>query len=154
MERCAFEHVTSRAWAPRSLPIAARRPQGPGALGCCRGRPEVPGRPDCPGPVAIGLLDVLPVMRHATAEYAYLRQSVRTNNAAVVAVRYLAPREPLTCGRWLCPVNSCQQSARTLRRHKRPLPIIAFPIIAFIIAGEPAYHRLGRTRGGERGTGA
>ena len=44
------------------------------------------------GQVAIGLLDVLPVMRHATAEYAYLRQSVRTNNAAVVAVRYLAPR--------------------------------------------------------------
>jgi len=44
------------------------------------------------GQVAIGLLDLLPVMRHATAEYAYLRQSVRTNNAAVVAVRYLAPR--------------------------------------------------------------
>ena len=44
------------------------------------------------GQVAQSLLDVLPVMRHATAEYAYLRQSVRTNNAAVVAVRYLAPR--------------------------------------------------------------
>jgi hypothetical protein len=44
------------------------------------------------GQVAVGLLDLLPVMRHATAEYTYLRQSVRTNNAAVVAVRYLAPR--------------------------------------------------------------
>src|SRR5262245_9362392 len=42
------------------------------------------------GQMAIGLLDVLPVMRHATAEYAYLSQSGRTNNAAVVAVRHLA----------------------------------------------------------------
>ena len=37
------------------------------------------------GMVATGLLDVLPVQQHTTAEYAYLRQSVRTNNAAVVA---------------------------------------------------------------------
>ena len=31
------------------------------------------------------LLDVLPVKQHASTEYAYLRQTVRTNNAAVVA---------------------------------------------------------------------
>jgi hypothetical protein len=37
------------------------------------------------GRVATGLLDVLPVMQHATAEYAHLRQTTRTNNAAVVA---------------------------------------------------------------------
>lgn len=37
------------------------------------------------GQVATGLLDVLPVQAHQTAEYAYLRQTTRTNNAAVVA---------------------------------------------------------------------
>lgn len=37
------------------------------------------------GQVATGLLDVLPVQGHPTAEYAYLRQTTRTNNAAVVA---------------------------------------------------------------------
>ena len=34
---------------------------------------------------SLGLLDVLPVKQHASTEYAYLRQTVRTNNAAVVA---------------------------------------------------------------------
>ena len=43
-----------------------------------------------PDPVALGqpalsLLDVVPVVQHATPEFAYLRQTVRTNNAAVVA---------------------------------------------------------------------
>ena len=37
------------------------------------------------GQVAQSLLDVLPVKKHASTEYAYLRQTVRTNNAGVVA---------------------------------------------------------------------
>lgn len=37
------------------------------------------------GQVATGLLEVLPVQPHQTAEYAYLAQTTRTNNAAVVA---------------------------------------------------------------------
>ena len=37
------------------------------------------------GQVATGLLDLLPVLQHTTAEYAYLPQTTRTNNAAVVA---------------------------------------------------------------------
>ena len=32
-----------------------------------------------------GCWDLLPVLQHTTAEYAYLRQTTRTNNAAVVA---------------------------------------------------------------------
>ena len=36
------------------------------------------------GQVAQSLLDVLPVKQHASPEYAYLRQTVRTNAAAVV----------------------------------------------------------------------
>ena len=43
-----------------------------------------------PDPVALGqpalsLLDVIPVVQHAIPEFAYLRQSDRTNSAAVVA---------------------------------------------------------------------
>ena len=37
------------------------------------------------GKAATGLLDVLPTKQHATTEYAYLRQTTRTNTAAVVA---------------------------------------------------------------------
>lgn len=37
------------------------------------------------GQIATGLLDVLPTKQHTSAEYAYLRQTTRTNNAAVVA---------------------------------------------------------------------
>ena len=36
------------------------------------------------GQVAQSLLDVLPIKQHASPEYAYLRQTVRTNAAAVV----------------------------------------------------------------------
>ncbi|MFV8165801.1 hypothetical protein ACNQVK_27495 [Mycobacterium sp. 134] len=49
-----------------------------------------------PDPIALGkpahsLLDVLPVQAHDTAEFSYLRQSVRTNNAAVVAEDAVKP---------------------------------------------------------------
>ena len=37
------------------------------------------------GQVAQSLLDVLPTKQHATDQVAYLRQSVRTNTAAIVA---------------------------------------------------------------------
>ena len=37
------------------------------------------------GRIATGLLDVLPVKVHTTPEFAYMRQTTRTNNAAVVA---------------------------------------------------------------------
>lgn len=49
-----------------------------------------------PDPVALGkpalsLLDLLPVVQHTTQEFAYLRQTVRTNNAAVVAAGDVKP---------------------------------------------------------------
>ena len=43
------------------------------------------------GRVASGLLDILPVVVHQTAEFAYLRQTTRTNNAAVVADAAVKP---------------------------------------------------------------
>ena len=47
------------------------------------------------GQVATGLLDVLPTKQHTSAEYAYLAQTTRTNNAAVVGVR---PAESVESG--------------------------------------------------------
>ena len=47
------------------------------------------------GQVATGLLDVLPTKQHTSAEYAYLAQTTRTNNAAVVGVR---PAESVELG--------------------------------------------------------
>jgi hypothetical protein len=35
---------------------------------------------------------VIPVIQHATPEISYLRQTTRTNNAAVVAAGTLSPR--------------------------------------------------------------
>ena len=51
-------------------------------------------------PVALGqvgavALDVLPTKQHTSAEYAYLAQTTRTNNAAVVGVR---PAESVELG--------------------------------------------------------
>jgi HK97 family phage major capsid protein len=56
----------------------------------------VVGQEFTPDPVALGqpalsLLDVIPVVQHATAEISYLRQTTRTNNAAVVAAGALKP---------------------------------------------------------------
>jgi hypothetical protein len=52
---------------------------------------EFTADPVASGQVATGLLDVLPTKQHASTEYAYLRQSVRTNNAAVVAEGAVKP---------------------------------------------------------------
>jgi hypothetical protein len=54
-----------------------------------------------PDPVALGqpalsLLDVIPVTAHATTEFAYMRQTVRTNNAAVVAEGAVKPTSVYT----------------------------------------------------------
>ncbi len=43
------------------------------------------------GQVAQPLLDVLSTKQHTSAEYAYLRQTTRTNNAAVVAEGRVRP---------------------------------------------------------------
>ena len=54
-----------------------------------------------PDPVALGqpalsLLDVIPVTAHANTEFAYMRQTVRTNNAAVVAEGAVKPTSVYT----------------------------------------------------------
>lgn len=51
------------------------------------------------GRVATGLLDVLPVKTHTSPEYAFMRQSVRTNAAAVVAEGATKPTTTLTVAR-------------------------------------------------------
>ena len=48
------------------------------------------------GQPALSLLDVIPVTAHATTEFAYMRQTVRTNNAAVVAEGAVKPTSVYT----------------------------------------------------------
>lgn len=54
------------------------------------------GDPIALGKVATGLLDVLPVIQHTSPEYAFLRQTTRTNNAAVVAEGAVKPTSAYT----------------------------------------------------------
>lgn len=83
--RLSFGTKTAAALAtkmlgnPDGLHTKALAPSGSAAVG-------QEFRPD---PIALGkpahsLLDVLPVSPHDSAEFSYLRQTVRTNNAAVV----------------------------------------------------------------------
>ena len=87
--------VPSRLRTPNA---AATRSPGPRRRVCAAGRGNRPpsGTARLPaglgardrsadGQIATGLLDLLPTKQHTSAEYAYLRQSVRTNNAAIVA---------------------------------------------------------------------
>ena len=86
----------SRAWAPRSPARCcptARRHWHPW---CHDRRPGVHPDPVALGQVAQSLLDVLPAKAHTTPEYAYLRQTVRTNNAAVVAEGAVKPTSVYT----------------------------------------------------------
>jgi HK97 family phage major capsid protein len=64
----------------------------------------VVGQEFTPDPVALGkpaltLLDVVPVVQHSIPEFAYMRQTVRTNNAAVVAAGALKPTSVYTVTR-------------------------------------------------------
>ena len=108
------------------LDARARRSQGIGPQWCCRRRPGVPtgsGRPGCQ--VATGLLDVLPFKQHTSPEYAYLAQTSRTNNAAVVAEGATKP----TSGLQRHPRRGCpgdrgaplrRDSAILVARQQRP----------------------------------
>ena len=51
------------------------------------------------GKPALSLLDVIPVVTHSAPEFAYMRQTVRTNNAAVVAAGALKPTSVYTVTR-------------------------------------------------------
>ncbi len=51
------------------------------------------------GKPALSLLDVIPVVTHSTPEISYLRQTTRTNNAAVVAAGALKPTSVYTVTR-------------------------------------------------------
>ena len=70
-----------------------------------------------PDPVALGqpalsLLDVIPVTAHAQPEFAYMRQTVRTNLAAVVAEGLTKPTSMLS-------VTRIEQSLAVVRTSRR-----------------------------------
>ena len=78
---------------------ADARPDGKKAL--APSGATVVGQEFRPDPVALGqpalsLLDVVPVVQHATPEFAYLRQTVRTNAAAVVPEGSVKPTSVYT----------------------------------------------------------
>ena len=79
--RLSFKGLGSQA-AARMLPdgTKALAPSGATIVG-----QEFVRDPVVLGQVAQSLLDVLPTQQHTSTEYAYLRQTGRTNNAAVVA---------------------------------------------------------------------
>lgn len=83
-ERLAFGTKMAASGASQMLP------PGLGAKALATSGSVVVGQEFAPSPIEIGrpantLLSVLPVRQHTQPQYSYLRQSVRTNNAAVVA---------------------------------------------------------------------
>jgi HK97 family phage major capsid protein len=73
-----------------------------------------------PDPVALGrvpfsLLDVIPVRPHGTQEYAFLRQTTRTNNAAVVAENAVKPTS-------IYSVTRVEQSLQVIAHLSEPIP--------------------------------
>ena len=82
----AMAGKAARAMMPDSFGAKALAPSGATVIG-----QEFAADPIALGQPATGLLDVLPVVTHNAPEFAYLRQSTRTNNAAVVADGALKP---------------------------------------------------------------
>jgi HK97 family phage major capsid protein len=80
-KRLSFHGMATRV-AKQMVPGGAKAlaPSGAAVVG-----QEFTGDPVALGRVATGLLDVLPVVAHAGPEFAYLRQTARTNLAAVVS---------------------------------------------------------------------
>jgi HK97 family phage major capsid protein len=82
--------------------VAQIRPDGMKALspsGSAVVGQEFVADPVALGKPALSLLDVVPVVQHSIPEFAYMRQTVRTNNAAVVAAGALKPTSVYTVTR-------------------------------------------------------
>lgn len=82
-QRLTFGKQMASAAACKILPPGGTKAIAPSGA-------TVVGQEFKPDPVALGkpalsLLDLIPVVTHSTPEFAYLRQTTRTNNAAVVA---------------------------------------------------------------------
>lgn len=80
--RLAFGKATAAAAAGKIMPPGGTKALAPS--GATVVQQELRADPIALGAPATGLLDVLPVVQHPTQEYAYLRQTTRTNLAAVV----------------------------------------------------------------------
>lgn len=76
--------ITTKALAPSGATVVAQ---------------EFAPSPVSLGQPATGLLDVVPVKPHSTGQFSYLRQTVRTNNAAKVADHGLKPTSVFTVER-------------------------------------------------------
>jgi len=90
------------------------------------GMPLLSDSPVDKGHVATGLLDVIPV-EQVPREYAYLRQTARTNNAAVVASGALKPTSTYTLER--------------VEGHLRVVAHLSEPIDKFWLEDSPTLHQ-------------
>ena len=84
------------------------------------------------GKPALSLLDVIPVVQHAIPEFAYMRQTVRTNNAAVVAAGALKPTSVYT-------VTRVENSLAVIAHLSEGIPrhwLIDTPSLEAFLAGE------------------
>ncbi len=90
--RLSFKGMGSQV-AAKMLPdgMKSLAPSGAAVVG-----QEMKPDPVSLGQPALSLLDVIPVTTHAQPEFAYMRQTVRTNNAAVVAERAVKPTSVYT----------------------------------------------------------
>jgi hypothetical protein len=97
-ERLAFGAKTASALATKVFG------EGGGQKTLAPSGTAVVGQEFNPDPIALGrpatnLLSILPTKQHLTPEFAYLRQTARTNNAAVVAEAALKPTSVYTLER-------------------------------------------------------
>jgi HK97 family phage major capsid protein len=95
--RLAFGKSMASAAASKILPPGSSKALAPSGI-------AVVSQEFQPDPVALGrpantLLSVMPVAQHTTPEFAYLRQTTRTNNAAVVAEGGTKPTSVLSVTR-------------------------------------------------------
>ena len=107
-QRLSFKH-TGASVARQMLPdgMKALAPSGGAVVG-----QEMKPDPVSLGQPALSLLDVIPVTAHAQPEFAYMRQTVRTNLAAVVAEGLTKPTSMLS-------VTRIEQSLAVLRTSRR-----------------------------------
>ena len=107
-QRLSFKHMGASV-ARQMLPdgMKALAPSGGAVVG-----QEMKPDPVSLGQPALSLLDVIPVTAHAQPEFAYMRQTVRTNLAAVVAEGLTKPTSMLS-------VTRIEQSLAVVRTSRR-----------------------------------
>lgn len=114
-KRLTFGTKTAAALATKMLGSDGLRAKALAPSGAAVTPQEFKPDPVALGRVAHSLLDVLPVVPHDTPQYAFLRQTTRTNNAAVVADYGVKPTS-------IYGVTLIEQSLAIVAHLSEPIP--------------------------------